>query len=372
MKLESYFQRSLEQIGIKINGQNPWDIRVHDDRLYKRVLSEGTLGLGEAYMEGWWDCEKLDELVARVMKANVGELVDKNSSFLHRLFSVLFNAQSRQRSKKVAETHYNLGNDLFEKMLDQNMQYTCGYWKNSRNLDQAQIAKLDLICQKLQLKPGVALLDIGCGWGNLVNFAAENYGAKVTGITISKEQLAYCKSNYKNKNLQFLFRDYREVADMAEQFDRVIVVGMVEHVGYKNYRKFMKIVNSVLKDDGLFLLQTIGGNKSVVAGDPWLNKYIFPGGMLPSIKQLAEASEGLFVMEDWHNFGSDYDQTLLAWMENFDKNWSNLKGKYDERFYRMWRYYLLTCSGVFRARENQLWQIVFSKKGVPEGYQAPR
>jgi cyclopropane-fatty-acyl-phospholipid synthase len=144
---------------------------------------------------------------------------------------------------------------------------------------------------------------------------------------------------------------------------------MIEHVGVKNYKKFMNIVNKNLKDDGLFLLHTIGSNNSSICTDAWTNKYIFPNGMLPSIKQLAEATENIFVMEDWHNFGFDYSRTLEAWFNNFNSNWKDkLSELYDERFYRMWKYYLQTFIGSFRARHNQLWQIVFSKRGVPNGY----
>jgi cyclopropane-fatty-acyl-phospholipid synthase len=164
-------------------------------------------------------------------------------------------------------------------------------------------------------------------------------------------------------------QDYRNV---NEKFDRIVSIGMFEHVGYQYYRTFMEVAHRNLKDDGLFLLHTIGSNRSTVnlkEIDPWLSKYIFPIGMLPSIKQIGEAAEDLFVMEDWHNFGPDYEKTLLAWHENFERNWDKIKANYDDRFYRMWRYFLLRAAGAFRARYEQLWQIVFSKKGLVGGYQ---
>lgn len=369
--VQEKFNDLLKSTGIKINGKNPWDIQIHDKRFYDRVIREGSLGLGESYMDGWWDCDQLDEFISRILKYDIQKAIKANfSTILTLAIARILNLQSRERSLKVAKEHYDLDTVLFEKTLDKNMQYTCGYWKEAKNLDDAQIAKMDLICQKLDPKPGITLLDVGSGWGQLANFAAEKYGVKATGITISKEQLKFCQENYSNKNLKFLLRDYR---DMEGQFDRIVSVGMIEHVGHKNYQKFMEIVSSLLTDDGLFLLHTIGNNKSSTTGDPWLTKYIFPNGMLPSVKQLARATEGLFVMEDWHSFGSDYDKTLMAWMNNFDKNWPSLKKKYDDRFYRMWRYYLLMCAGTFRSRKViQLWQIVYSQNGVPGGYQSSR
>jgi cyclopropane-fatty-acyl-phospholipid synthase len=254
-------------------------------------------------------------------------------------------------------------------MLDKNMNYTCGYWARANNLDEAQLDKMEMVCQKLMLKPGMEVLDIGCGFGSLAKYMATKYGVKVTGITISNEQLQFARQNCTGLPVEIRFQDYR---DVREQYDRIVSLGMFEHVGYKNYRTYMEIARSSLKDDGLFLLHTIGNNISYHSGDEWMNKYIFPNGMLPSIAQISTAAEGLFVMEDWHNFGADYDKTLMAWHDNFEKNWVHLKEKYDDIFYRMWRYYLLSCAGIFRVRRTQLWQIVFSTHGVRGGYQTPR
>jgi len=281
----------------------------------------------------------------------------------------LINEQTKERSLIVGEQHYDLGNDLYELMLDNYMIYSCGYWKNATNLNEAQEAKLDLICRKLRLKPGMTVLDIGCGWGGFAKYAAEHYDVKVTGVTISKEQAKYAQEFCKGLPVTILVKDYR---DVKEAFDRVVSIGMFEHVGYKNYREFMEVSNHCLKDNGLSLLHTIGSNTTVTSGDPWILKYIFPNSMLPSICQIANAFEGLFIMEDWHNFGADYDKTLMAWHERFTKNWDKVKEKYGERFYRMWNYYLLSCAALFRARQAQLWQIVLSKKGVPGGYKSIR
>jgi cyclopropane-fatty-acyl-phospholipid synthase len=254
-------------------------------------------------------------------------------------------------------------------MLDKRKAYTCGYWKNARNLDEAQEAKLDLVCRKLNLKPGQKILDIGCGWGCFAKFAAEKYGVSVTGVTVSKEQINLGRKLCAGLPVEMLLQDYRDIKGI---FDHIVSIGMFEAVGYKNYRSFMKLVSDHLKDNGLFLLHTIGTNVSAKTTDKWIDKYIFPNGMMPSIQQIGAAIEKIFIMEDLHNFGTYYDKTLMAWFENFDNNWSKLKPKFDERFYRMWKYYLLMCAGSFRARANQLWQIVLSKKSINDGYLSVR
>ena len=351
----------LQKGGITINGDNPYDIEVHDDRFYNRLIRKGNLGLGEAYMDKWWDVEKLDDFYYRVLRygleKGVGESWAKTISDIQSFF---FNMQDRIRSKIVIKKHYDVGNDLYMSFLDPYNQYTCGYFQNTDDLNKAQENKLELICKKLELQKSDHVLDIGCGWGGFAKFAAERYGCHVTGITISKAQLNYARDYCKGLPVSLKKMDYR---DLSEKFDKILICGMIEHVGYKNYHRIMKIVHRSLKDSGRFLLHTIGNKTSSKSTDPWISKYIFPNSLLPSMKQISEAVEGLFVMEDWQNFGAYYDQTLLAWYDNFKQNWDGLKSKYGERFFRMWEYYLLTCAGSFRARENQLWQIVFSPKG---------
>lgn len=366
----AFAQQLLSKAGITINGNKPYDITVHNDRLYARVLSEGSLGLGESYMDGWWDCKALDQFFYHIARSDMFHQAPKNiNSLLMYLKAKLMNLQSRSRAFQVGQQHYDLGNDLFKAMLDKHMLYSCGYWKNAQTLDKAQEDKCDLICKKLYLKPGMKVLDIGCGWGGFALYAAKNYGVEVVGVTISKEQAEYAKHVTKGYPIEIRLQDYREI---DEPFDRIVSIGMFEHVGVKNYKTFMKIAYKLLKDDGLMVLHTIGGNSSQTHGDPWLNKYIFTNGMLPSVEQIAYASQGLLVMEDWHNFGADYDKTLMAWHANFVHHWPQLKNKYDDRFYRMWTYYLLSCAGIFRARAIQLWQIVFSKSGVVGGYVSVR
>lgn len=351
-----------EQAGILINGPNPWDIQVKDERVYSRVLREKSLGLGESYMDGWWDCERLDELVCRVLRSGLADKIRGNITYLLRLLpAVLFNLQSRRRSRHIAERHYDLGNDLFLSFLDPYNQYSCAYFEGTNDLEQAQVNKLALICGKLNLCASDHVLDIGCGWGGFARYAAERHGCTVTAVNISGEQLRYARGLCESLPVHFLDCDYRSIAG---EFDKIVSVGMFEHVGAKNYRTFMKVVHRNLKGNGLFLLHTIGANISQRACDPWITKHIFPNSMLPSITQIARSVEGLFITEDWHNLGPHYDKTLMAWNDRFQKAWHKLEAAYDPRFKRMWEYYLLTSAGAFRARRIQVWQIVMAKAGT--------
>jgi len=367
----------LSEAHITLNGTGNADIKVNNPAFYNRVLRDGVLGLGESYMDGWWDTQKPDELIFRLIIASLHDKVKSWKIIRQIIKAKVFNAGKQSKAFEVGEKHYNIGNLLFQKMLDKRMVYSCGYWKDARNLDEAQESKLDLICRKLYLQSGMKVLDVGSGWGSFCKYAAEKYGVEVTGITISKEQAELSSQICKGLKVEIKLQDYRKLnveslLGKGNFFDRVVSIGMFEHVGYKNYRIYMQTIHRLLKEDGLFLLHTIGANKSMITTDPWTNKYIFPNSMLPSITQIGASIEQLFVMEDLHNFGQDYDKTLMAWFENFDRSWDELKPDYDERFYRMWKYYLLSCAGSFRARKNQLWQIVLSKKGVPNGYQSIR
>lgn len=367
-KYKDQAHKLLEKADININGERPWDIHVHKEGLYKRTFAYGSLGFGEAYMDGWWDCEALDEMIARVIRAGVLDSLFTWKTLGFAAKARISNLQNKTKAFEIGEKHYDIGNDLYQAMLDSRMTYTCGYWKQATTLDEAQEAKLKLVCEKIGLKPGDRVLDIGCGWGSFAKYAAENYGASVVGITVSNEQAELARELCKGLPIDIRLQDYR---DVQEEFDHIVSLGMFEHVGYKNYRTYMEVVHRCLKDSGLFLLHTIGGNKTVRSADAWIGKYIFPNSMLPSIAQIGKSIEKLFVMEDWHNFGADYDTTLIAWMKNVDDHWSDLSKKYSDRFYRMWRFYLLSCAGSFRARKNQLWQIVLSKRGVADGYERP-
>ncbi|EWG65589.1 Cyclopropane-fatty-acyl-phospholipid synthase [Enterobacter sp. DC4] len=359
----------LARAGIKINGSASYDIQVKNNHFYKRVLQQGSLGLGESYMDGWWTCKRLDQFFTRIVQADLESSLKGNVRDLLRVASLrMTNPQSRKRAWIVGKEHYDLGNDLFSVMLDPWMQYSCGYWKEASSLHEAQEHKLKLICEKLRLKKGMTLLDIGCGWGGLASYAAEHYGVKVTGVTISAEQQQFARTRCEGLDVEILLQDYR---DLNQQFDRIVSVGMFEHVGPKNYATYFSVVNNNLKPDGIFLLHTIGSNQSDDKVDPWINKYIFPNGCLPSVTQIAVASEPYFVMEDWHNFGQDYDKTLMAWYERFQDAWPALETRYSDRFKRMFTYYLNACAGAFRARNIQLWQVVFTR-GINEDMRVPR
>ena len=354
----------LSQADIAIDGANPWDIVIKDDRFYQRVLSEKELGLGESYMDGWWDCKAMDQLIDRILKSKIDTRVKENwQTVLFILKTRLLNRQKRSRASIVGEQHYDLGNDFYTAMLDKRMNYTCAYWKNAKNLDDAQEAKLDLVCQKINLKPGDTVLELGCGWGSFAKYAAEKYGAKVVALNISQQQMKLAAELCKGLPVELRLQDYREAKGT---YDAVVSIGILEHVGYKNYRTYMEVVNRCLKDDGIAFIHTIGGNFSATSANRWTDKYIFPNGMLPSVSQIAKSIEGLFVMEDWHNFGPDYDLTLMAWYNNFIDAWPRFKDTYGERFKRMWTFYLLSSAGSFRARNQQLWQIVMTKPGMKQ------
>ncbi len=366
----NFIERLLSQAGIRLNGSNPWDMQVYNEQFFSRAVAGGSLRIGEAYVDKWWDCRRVDEFFNRILRTRAEERLRNNWPELLGIFlSTLFNLQTVKSSFRVGRKHYDLGNDLFAAMLDKQLVYTCGYWAGATTLDEAQTNKLNLTCQKLGLRPGMRILDIGSGWGGFAKFAAEKYDVKVTGVTISREQKEFSEKLCVGLPVEIQLRDYRK---MRGKFDRVVSLGMFEHVGYKNYRRFMELVNEMLEDDGLFLLHTIGSNMTRTWTDPWLDRYIFPGSLLPSIQQIGKAIEHLFVMEDWHNFSADYDKTLMAWHQNFVANWAAISHRYDGKFYRMWTYYLLSCAGSFRARKNQLWQIVLSKGGVPGGYVSVR
>jgi cyclopropane-fatty-acyl-phospholipid synthase len=361
---EAIIRQLLETADIEINGSDPWDIQVHDPRFYARVLREVELGLGESYMDGWWDCQALDQFADRVLRAGLDRQIRGNwKIILHILRSRFLNLQSSARAFQIGEKHYDLGNDLYQAMLDRRLNYTCGYWRNAKTLDQAQEAKLELVCQKIGLKEGMKVLELGCGWGSFAKYAAEKYGVEVLGVTVSTKQVELGTQLCQGLPVELRLQDYREVTG---QFDRVISIGVMEHVGYKNYRTYMEVVDRTLKPGGIGFFHTIGANTSQINTNAWTERYIFPNGMLPSIAQLAEAMEGLFVVEDWHNIGPDYDPTLMAWYANFERAWPQLKSGYGERFYRMWRFYLLSAAGGFRSRMNQLWQVVFTRIGDPQ------
>ena len=364
----SIIVEKLKSAGILINGPDEWDPQVRDERFYGRVMREKNLGLGESYMDGWWECGRIDELICRVIKCGAENDIKGSLRYALLLLPMeLLNMQSRRRSRRVAREHYDLSNELFFSFLDPLHQYSCAYFSDTDDLAEAQVRKLELIARKLELKEGDRLLDIGSGWGGLAKFMASRFGCRVTAVNISKEQLAFAREDCRGLPVEFLERDYR---DIEGEYDKIVSVGMFEHVGAKNFRSFMETARRVLAKNGLFLLHTIAGDTSAINCDRWLNRYIFPNGSLPSAAEIASAMEGLFVMEDLHNLGQNYDRTLMRWHENFIKAWPAFAERYGERFRRMWEYYLLSCAGAFRSRAIQLYQVLMSREG--DGRAQPR
>jgi cyclopropane-fatty-acyl-phospholipid synthase len=368
-RFEHRVRELLAEADVRINGERPWDLQVNDPHLYARLLGQGSLGLGESYMDGWWSADSLDGLLFRLLDARLDQRVHGAAEIWDAMRARVFNLQARRRSGEVGERHYDLGNDLYRAMLGGRLVYSCGYWRDAQTLDEAQEAKLDLVCRKLQLQPGMRVLDIGCGWGEALKFAAERYGVSGVGVTISREQASFAAELCKGLPIEIRLQDYR---DLHEHFDAAFSLGMFEHVGVKNYRTYFEVAHRCLPEQGLFLLHSIGTNQSVHRTDPWIARYIFPNSMLPSAAQIAQGVEGLFVIEDWHNFGADYDRTLQGWWNNIERAWPSLDGRYDERFRRMWRFYLAASMATFRSRRSQLWQLVLSPRGVRGGYVAPR
>jgi cyclopropane-fatty-acyl-phospholipid synthase len=355
----------LAESGVTVGGSEPWDIAVHDDRFYTRILRDGTLGFGESYMEGWWDSPALDQTIDRLLRARLREQVKDNWVLLaHAVKARVLNMQSVARAFENAHRHYDIGNDLYEAMLDERMLYTCAYWKPGViSLDAAQNAKLELVCEKLGLRPGMRVLDLGCGWGGFAAFAAARYGVTATGYTVAAEQVRWAKEKYGHLPIDIRHDDYRNAVGT---YDAVVSIGLLEHVGPKNYRGYMELVAERLAPGGVGLVHTICGNRATSHIDPWFDKYIFPNAVLPHPHAVIAAMEQLFVIEDLHNIGEHYAPTLMAWWENFDRAWPRLAAKYGEPFYRMWKYYLLGCAASFRARETQLCQYVFTRVGTKQ------
>lgn len=371
--IQEYIVNNLANANIQINGDRPWDIQIKNPQFYPRIMLQGSLGLGESYMEEWWECEQLDQFFFYLLRGQVQEEIAPNNltALWQKLRGKLVNLQTLVNSLQLGKHHYDLGNDLFKTMLDETMAYSCGYWQDAQTLEESQLAKLDLICRKLNLQKGMTILDIGCGWGSFMKFAAENYGVSCVGLTVSREQMKLGEERCQGLPVKFIFSDYRQF-QWDKKFDQIVSIGMFEHVGYKNYPQFMQVAHKFLKDDGLFLLHTIGNKKTITYSELWTNKYIFPHGMIPSLAQISQSLENYFIVEDFHNFGADYDLTLMAWLKNFEANWHLLKDKYGDKFYHVWKYFLCSCAGSFRARHIQLWQLILSKNGVLGGYKLLR
>ncbi len=369
---ERIIRRVLQRAGITVNGNAPWDIKINDPRFYNRVLINGSLGLGESYMRGDWDCQRLDQFFHRLLRNGVPwvETINPVSLALF-LKSRLLNLAPKGKAFEIGQRHYDLGNNLFQAMLDPTVSYSCGYWRNASSLEEAQIAKLDLICRKLHLQPGQRVLDIGCGFGGFARYAATHYSVEVVGLTVSREQAALAWRRCLGLSVVIRLEDYR---DVCGQFDHVVSVGMFEHVESKNHRIYMQVVQRSLRPGGFVLLHTIGSSRGGTfnSPDPWIREYIFPLGQIPTRRQILRSSRGILEVRDWHEFGQYYDPTLMSWDSRFVAAWDELQAEYGDKvggqFRRMWEYYLLSCAGAFRAGNIELWQVVLAHPGEHRNY----
>lgn len=372
--------RSLfEKAGLELQGARPWDPQVNNPALYRDLLRRGSLALGEGYVAGAWDCEDLAGFFTRLLSLEIGaagfglDALARLRQLGIELRERWGNLQTRRRAFEVGRRHYDIDPRVYGAMLDTRRIYSCAYWRHAHTLEEAQEHKLRLICEKLELKTGQRLLDIGCGWGGLAEYAARHYGVHVTGITISEQQYRYCREVLADLPVDIRCCDYRSLPkEKPQPFDRIVSVGMLEHVGRNNDRRYFDLASSLMTNDGLFLVQSIGTATTTWAVDPWIDTYIFPNGRLPSANQLTRGFEGIFILEDWENIGPDYDRTLMAWWEQFDASWPTLSIDMNDQFYRLWKYYLLSCAGLFRSRQGQLWQIILSKKERSTGYASKR
>ena len=359
----------LERADVRTDGSRPWDIQVHNERFFRRVLAGADLGLGESYMDGDWSCGQLDELASRLFHADVDRVAPRPIDVFNAAVARVMTRQTRTRVHRHVAPHYNLGNDLFEAMLDtRHMAYTCAYWRTgAQTLEEAQEAKLDLVCRKLTLEPGMRVLDIGCGWGGLARFAAERYGVAVTGVTLSREQAALGTARAAGLPVDLRVQDYRDVTGL---FDRVVSIGCLEHIGHRNHRRYFEAIRARLAPGGYAVVHAIGVCKTEYRAGRFLDKYVFPLVNLPSIAQIGRAIDGRFILDDAHNIGLDYDRTLMEWNTRFQRAWPALRPRYepllDGRFKRMFECYLLTSAGFVRSRRAQVWQMVLTPPGTPQ------
>ncbi len=353
--VEHIFSRA----GVSINGTKPWDIRVNDNRFYRDVLINGSLGLGESYMRQQWTTDDLEGLFYRLCSSDLEKTSRRiPSQHFSRLFDFFINRQSHARAKSNAEHHYNLGNDLFFEFLGKFKNYSCGYFENADTLDEAQAAKMHKLCQLLDLKKGDRLLDVGGGWGEFAKFAATQYDCDVTSINIAQEQINHAREHCRDTAVEIVKSDYR---DMTGTYNKIAVVAMFTHVGHKNYRVFMQTMSGLLEPGGKMVMETVGGLESKTRCEPWTDKYIFPGGLIPSMEQIDHSVRGLFKRDSVHEFGHHYAVTLQHWHRNFIEAWPRLRAHYSESMRLMFEYFFLSVAGDFRAKGLLHYHIAFSK-----------
>lgn len=366
---KSLVSKAFAKVDIQIHGSRPWDLKVNDERFYMKLLIKGPLGFGEAFVDDWIECDRFDECLTRILKLESKNHPVMMWSWLRAYFTDL---SSKKRGKIGSAIHYNFEKLIYEKMLDKAMTYSIGYWGENDDLERAQEKKLDLICRKLHLEPGMRVLDIGCGWGSFAQYATRMYNVSVVGINIAEKQIELAQQKYSHLPIEFRVQDYR---DLKGNFDRIVSIGMAEHVGLKNYKRYLKIIRDCLKDEGLCLIE-ISTNTAMGslarAMDPWFMRYFFPTAWLPTLCQFTCAADGLLLLEDLHNITENSEKTFLAWWDNLNKNWASLQNEIDHRTYLMFKYYLLSSVGAFRGGVARYWQLVFSKGDLPHEYRCAR
>ncbi len=343
------------------DGEPAFTVIFHKEIPLTALTTSTSLALGEAYMDGDLEIEgdlynALDHFLGQMGKFSTDESALKK---------LIFSSTGKKNQEKEVQSHYDIGNDFYKLWLDETMSYSCGYFLHEDDsLYQAQVNKVDYILKKLHLSQGMSLLDIGCGWGFLLIEAAKKYGVHGMGITLSHEQYEEFKRRIREQNLEDLLEvalmDYRDLPKMNRTFDRVVSVGMAEHVGRRNYQLFMDCAKKVLKPGGLFLLHFISALKEH-AGDPWIKKYIFPGGVIPSLREMLScAAEDDFHTLDAENLRLHYNRTLLCWDKNYREHMDQIREMFDERFVRMWDLYLAACAATFHNGIIDLHQVLFS------------
>jgi cyclopropane-fatty-acyl-phospholipid synthase len=366
----AWFAQLLAAADIHLNGSRPWDIQINNPLTLGRIMRDGSLGMGESYMDGWWDCQAIDQMMTRAVRARLHEHLGTPRAHVQSWFGQWAKRLPSSNARIVGRAQYDLNNQLFCAMLDSSMSHSSAYWEEgATTLEQAQEAKMEMVCRKLQLKPGMRLLDIGCGWGSFMRYAAKHYGVTALGLTTSKEQMALGQSMNQDLPVQFEHTDIQHFnTNSRSQFDCVVSLGMLNTPVLAANNALFSTARRSLKKDGLFLLETMGNNQRGQLLEPWLQKHLLCQIPLPSLGDVTDVAQLDFVVEDVHNLGADHDRTLLHWHQRFERAWPQLRLAYDERFYRMWRYHLMGSAGSFRARSTQIWQMVMSPKGLSSVY----
>lgn len=348
----------LREANIEPNGASPWDPQIKDERFYRTVLLRGSVGLGDAYLNGWWECADISGFILRIIKSGIHLRVPRVDIFLRRLRFGLIDAQNRIRSKRVAELHYDEDPYIFEVMLGSTNSYTCARWKGVITLDAAQQQKMDLLCKKAGLSSGMTVLDIGSGWGGFLAYAAERYQVRGIGLTISKTQLDYARKRYGNLPVEFRLQDYR---DFVGGVDAVVSICVIEHVGSDHYREyFQKVRETLTREDGFFAMQCILACDTQARMDPWTEKHIFPNGILPTLERIENAVEGILHIVDREFFRDDYVRTFSAWYENLVRNKNAIIARCGVRYFRKYEYYLCLYIAGFGSGRIDVGQFVLS------------